>query len=176
MTSGLTNHATGGDPAVPGSGAVIADAAASELNVLESADSWRVEVAARLEHYRTRRKPRAPRYPSLLLPFDAPESWSRPSPPTGLAGTGSAGIGASAYRAKPHVPYPGGAEGRRDDKLRRTLPDTDAKPRPISGAGPGTIRGGTIRARTIRKGHRVPTFGCHSGVSPQRTGRSRFRS
>jgi hypothetical protein len=41
-----------------------------------TADSWRVEVAARLERYRTRRKPRTPRYPSLLLPFDAPESWS----------------------------------------------------------------------------------------------------
>jgi uncharacterized RDD family membrane protein YckC len=36
-----------------------------------------VEVTARLERYRTRRKPRSPRYPSLLLPFDAPESWSR---------------------------------------------------------------------------------------------------
>src|SRR5277367_4229579 len=43
-------------------------------------DSWRVEVAARLERYRTRRKPRTPRYPSLLLPFDAPESWSRSAP------------------------------------------------------------------------------------------------
>src|SRR5271157_1234305 len=39
-------------------------------------DSWRVEVAARLQRYRTRRKPRTPRYPSLLLPFDAPESRS----------------------------------------------------------------------------------------------------
>jgi len=37
-------------------------------------DSWRGELAARLERYRTRRKPRSPRYPSLLLPFDAPES------------------------------------------------------------------------------------------------------
>jgi uncharacterized RDD family membrane protein YckC len=42
-----------------------------------SEDSWRMEVSARLERYRTRRKPRSPRYPSLLLPFDAPESWSR---------------------------------------------------------------------------------------------------
>ncbi|MGA8541837.1 MAG: RDD family protein [Terriglobales bacterium] len=45
-----------------------------------TADSWRIEVAARLERYRTRRKPRNPRYPSLLLPFDAPEGWSRPVP------------------------------------------------------------------------------------------------
>src|SRR5208337_1366487 len=34
---------------------------------------------------RTRRKPRTPRYPSLLLPFDAPEIWSRPAPPTASA-------------------------------------------------------------------------------------------
>lgn len=48
-------------------------------------DSWRDEVAARLERYRTRRKPRSPRYPSLLLPFDAPETWSRPTPRAGSA-------------------------------------------------------------------------------------------
>ncbi|MGA9529184.1 MAG: RDD family protein [Terriglobales bacterium] len=36
--------------------------------------TWRREVATRLAHYRTRRKPRAPRYPSLLLPFDAHNS------------------------------------------------------------------------------------------------------
>ena len=35
---------------------------------------WRREVAARLERYRSRRKPRAPRYPSLRLPFDSAES------------------------------------------------------------------------------------------------------
>src|ERR1700728_2595179 len=49
----------------------------SERSCDLSADSWRVEVAARLERYRTRRKARTPRYPSLLLPFDAPENWSR---------------------------------------------------------------------------------------------------
>ena len=41
-------------------------------------EAWRREVAARLARYRTRRKPRAPRYPSLLLPFDARDNWSRP--------------------------------------------------------------------------------------------------
>lgn len=38
---------------------------------------WRQEVAARLQRYRTRRKVRAPRYPSLRLPFDAAERNSR---------------------------------------------------------------------------------------------------
>jgi uncharacterized RDD family membrane protein YckC len=37
-------------------------------------DYWRDEVASRLERYRARRKPRAPRYPSLRLPFD-PVEW-----------------------------------------------------------------------------------------------------
>jgi uncharacterized RDD family membrane protein YckC len=40
-------------------------------------EAWRSEVAARLARYRTRRKPRAPRYPSLLLPFDSSDNWSR---------------------------------------------------------------------------------------------------
>jgi uncharacterized RDD family membrane protein YckC len=106
-TTGLTNCATGGDdPAVQShlcaSGAVepaldttVAETAAADANVCPSfdqntdpnadptSDSWRVEVASRLARYRTRRKPRTPRYPSLLLPFDAPESWSRLAPPSG---------------------------------------------------------------------------------------------
>lgn len=62
----------------------------SDLN----SDSWRVEVAARLERYRTRRKPRSPRYPSLLLPFDAPESWSRSAtaPPDPVATASASAI------------------------------------------------------------------------------------
>lgn len=59
----------------------------------QNADSWRAEVAARLERYRTRRKPRTPRYPSLLLPFDAPESWSRPS-------SGGSAVVAAAHRVE----------------------------------------------------------------------------
>jgi len=55
-------------------------AAAAGASFLLDAESWRDEVAARLERYRARRKPRAPRYPSLLLPFDSAESWSRPLP------------------------------------------------------------------------------------------------
>lgn len=102
MTTGLTNCSTGGDPAVqshlcatdavegaPNTATV--ETAASEPNsdpnvcpeTDPNSDSWRVEVAARLARYRTRRKPRTPRYPSLLLPFDAPESWSRLATPSG---------------------------------------------------------------------------------------------
>src|SRR6202790_5440630 len=99
MTTGLTNGSTGGDPAVQShlcatdavEGApntvAVAETVASEPNAdpnaEPSSDSWRVEVATRLARYRTRRKPRTPRYPSLLLPFDSPESWSRLAPPSG---------------------------------------------------------------------------------------------
>ena len=51
-------------------------AAAAGIARLEfGADYWRHEVASRLERYRARRKPRAPRYPSLRLPFDSADSW-----------------------------------------------------------------------------------------------------
>lgn len=70
-----------------------------DAGVDRNADSWRIEVTNRLERYRTRRKPRTPRYPSLLLPFDAPESWSRHAPPTGSAGIGSTALAAAPARA-----------------------------------------------------------------------------
>ncbi len=122
-TTGLTNRPTGGYSAVPRSLcatdavelalsiASATETAASEPSVYpnadpgvdpgvaENPDSWRLEVAARLERYRTRRKPRTPRYPSLLLPFDAPESWSRPAPPTASAGIASAPVATALARA-----------------------------------------------------------------------------
>jgi uncharacterized RDD family membrane protein YckC len=56
---------------------VVAAAAVDSLEL--DADYWRREVAARFQRYRARRKPRAPRYPSLRLPFDTPETWRRGS-------------------------------------------------------------------------------------------------
>ena len=101
MATRLTNCPTSGDPATeeffcPSDAVELALGTAAPETVLAepnhcpsggpdvdpNIDSWRAEVAARLVRYRTRRKPRTPRYPSLLLPFDAPESWSRPAPPT----------------------------------------------------------------------------------------------
>lgn len=40
---------------------------------LEDSTAWRQEVAARLNRYQSRRKPRPPRYPSLRLRFEAEE-------------------------------------------------------------------------------------------------------
>ncbi|MGA7292408.1 MAG: RDD family protein [Terriglobales bacterium] len=72
--------------------------------IVDDSTSWRGEVAARLERYRTRRKPRAPHYPSLLLPFDAPESWSRPAPPTGFSAVTAAPD--RVFRENSQVPSP----------------------------------------------------------------------
>jgi len=55
---------------------VVEQAAAAGIANLElDGDYWRREVANRLEHYRARRKPRGPRYPSLRLPFDSADVW-----------------------------------------------------------------------------------------------------
>jgi uncharacterized RDD family membrane protein YckC len=52
--------------------ATVADSPGSE--------PWRQEVAARLSHYRARRHPREPRYPSLRLKFEAGEPlWNTPA-------------------------------------------------------------------------------------------------
>jgi len=56
-----------------------------------SEESWRTEVAARLDRYRSRRKPRAPRYPSLRLKFEPPE----PAWPDIAAATGPLSSAAS---------------------------------------------------------------------------------
>ena len=101
--AGLSNRPTDGHLAIQpllcapdlveqisGSASAVAPVETSVFpSTCASAESWRVEVAARLERYRTRRKPRTPRYPSLLLPFDAPLSWSRSAPPPKAAETGS---------------------------------------------------------------------------------------
>src|SRR6266404_4409290 len=50
-------------------------AAAGIAGLQLDAEYRRREVASRLERYRARRKPRAPRYPSLRLPFDSSDNW-----------------------------------------------------------------------------------------------------
>lgn len=49
----------------------------AELLSPQDSDAWRHEVADRVNNYRARRRPRAPRYPSLQLKFAPPEpSWT----------------------------------------------------------------------------------------------------
>jgi uncharacterized RDD family membrane protein YckC len=94
MTTGLTNFSPDDDPVAPlhMSSQALDDGSRIDLGTDSDgdkpeaandspADSWRGEVAARLQRYRTRRKPSSPRYPSLLLPFDPPEYRYRASPP-----------------------------------------------------------------------------------------------
>ncbi len=57
------------EPAEPASGPLQPTLIPTEDN-----DSWRDEVADRVNRYRARRRPRAPRYPSLTLKFEAPET------------------------------------------------------------------------------------------------------
>lgn len=40
----------------------------------EDPDAWRQELQDKINHYRARKRPRPPRYPSLQLKFEAPES------------------------------------------------------------------------------------------------------
>jgi uncharacterized RDD family membrane protein YckC len=79
--TGLMNTASDGDlDSAPqlGDPAMVTAISESTAQPLEL-EPWRNEVAARLARYRARRKPRAPRYPSLLLPFDSGDNWSRTS-------------------------------------------------------------------------------------------------
>jgi len=50
-----------------------------QANLLVDSNDWREEVSARLNRYRARRRPREPRYPSLRLRFEMPESNWAPS-------------------------------------------------------------------------------------------------
>ena len=51
---------------------------AGDVEAAPDPESWRREVAARLSHYRARRRPREPRYPSLQLKFETEPVWSHP--------------------------------------------------------------------------------------------------
>jgi uncharacterized RDD family membrane protein YckC len=60
----------------------VAPVAALQAELLgpQDAGSWRREVADRVNNYRARRRPKAPRYPSLQLKFDPPEPSSTAHP------------------------------------------------------------------------------------------------
>ncbi len=119
MMTGLTNSVPGDDHApqeqlcatAQNSGAAeetIPSEMSADSNtdpgVGPNPDSWRVEVAVRLERYRTRRKAQTPRYPSLLLPFDAPDSWSQSVPPAKSVSPEVATAAAEPHFAEPRHP------------------------------------------------------------------------
>lgn len=65
-------------PPEPPSASQLAEATTpddgSPLSPPEDSTAWRQELAARLNRYQAKRKPRPPRYPSLRLPFEQQES------------------------------------------------------------------------------------------------------
>ena len=82
--------------------------------------SWRQEVAARVNHYRARRRPRSPRYPSLRLKFEPSEpAWMGP-------GTGGAPLPTRATRQAVAV----------ESAQAQPTPAQGAAADPIADAGP----------------------------------------
>src|SRR5690348_10162004 len=65
-------------PAAPSFNSALNDDQGSDV-FLADAPQWRQEVAARLNHYHSRRTRRPPRYPSLALKFDPPAYSSPPN-------------------------------------------------------------------------------------------------
>src|ERR1700693_5085300 len=62
----------------PPSAAEAALPGTDKESATDDSATWRLEVAARLNRYQSRRKPRPPRYPSLRLPFEADAARVRP--------------------------------------------------------------------------------------------------
>jgi uncharacterized RDD family membrane protein YckC len=86
---------------------------------LSDSSSWRGEVAARVNNYRARRRPRAPRYPSLQLKFDPPQSvWASPS-----AGSQPAGPTASQLAVAMQETFSVPQEARSDQAGTDNTPD-----------------------------------------------------
>ena len=71
---------TGSDPVATEAPEVATPPGPAELLPPQDPDAWRREVAARLSHYRARRRTREPRYPSLQLKFETEQSSTAPEP------------------------------------------------------------------------------------------------
>jgi len=101
----------------------------SELLGRQDSDLWRREVADRVNNYRARRRPRAPRYPSLQLKFDSPEPSSTaqtgPSQPTASPIPSRLAVALQDSRAiqreEPSI------RPRTDDARRSDMAETSAK-------------------------------------------------
>jgi hypothetical protein len=71
---GIRPDATSALARTEGSGTSLGISEEFQPDLLAEPNDWREEVSARLNRYRARRRPRAPRYPSLRLKFDRPEN------------------------------------------------------------------------------------------------------
>jgi uncharacterized RDD family membrane protein YckC len=99
----------------------------TELLGPKDSGSWRREVADRVNNYRARRRPRAPRYPSLQLKFDTPEpSWTAHAVPSQPAATAASSRLAVAMQDTLVVPREARSIPPRTDH-RLNLAETSAK-------------------------------------------------
>jgi uncharacterized RDD family membrane protein YckC len=102
----------------------------SEESESADAEAWRDELSARLNRYRSRRKVRPPRYPSLSLRFEPLESAPRinPSsgslPPSGFEPVSNQALALDGVRSEPSI----AAEA---DGQPRLSPMAEAAPPPI---------------------------------------------
>jgi len=71
---GIRSSATTASARSEGSAASLGMDKELQPDLLSESSDWREEVSARLNRYRARRRPRAPRYPSLRLKFETPEN------------------------------------------------------------------------------------------------------
>ncbi len=84
---------------------LIPDAVQTDETPSQDLDTWRDEVAARVNNYRARRRPRAPRYPSLQLKFEAYEP-ARNNPSATAESFPSARAGRQAIALDSALPVP----------------------------------------------------------------------
>jgi uncharacterized RDD family membrane protein YckC len=118
--------------------------------VASDPDRWREELASRLNNYRARRRPKAPRYPSLQMKFEVDDpAWTNPTPnptpnPTGeaaasapqklAAGNGSAGLSRSPMEDGAAPGLSRGTPERTPESTARVIPfprSSAPAPRPI---------------------------------------------
>jgi len=93
MVSGVSGHGQGSFSREQESAQVQPD-----LLSEEDGDSWRREVSERLHRYHARRRPRAPRYPSLRLKFEEPNREAPRETPVATQATQAAQPAQSATR------------------------------------------------------------------------------
>ena len=102
--------------------------------------TWRLEVAARLNRYQSRRKPRPPRYPSLRLPFDAEAARGRPEASVFHLSTSNQALALDEFARE--VPRPELSANLRNDCALETAASSYAEklPNPASASFPATAK------------------------------------
>src|SRR5580704_1672621 len=100
--------------------------------------TWRLEVAARLNRYQSRRKPRPPRYPSLRLPFDADAARLRPEASVFHVSTSNQALALDEFAAE--VPRLELSATLRNDRALETAASSypEKLPTPASASFPAT--------------------------------------